>query len=118
MKKILFALLITATTFINAEFTGPDKTPKRDYGSVLEVQRQPIKNVRVNLKGHIIEMIDHHKYMFQDSSGKIILIIKDKVLADVTVSPTTLVEIHGRIHRGRSRIDVTIDVQSIQVIKQ
>jgi uncharacterized protein (TIGR00156 family) len=119
MKKILSILILIVTSLTsvtNADFTGPDNTPKYDYGSVLEVLRHPIKNAKVTLKGYIVDRVDHNKYTFQDNSGKIIVAIKDKLLADVELSPTHLVQIYGRVHRG-SRRQITIDVQHIQIIK-
>lgn len=101
MRKCLFVMALLAVIgtavpsvgqFVSTEQTNPT--------SVKAVLQNPVDDMVVTLRGHIIKKISHDKYIFADSTGQIRIDIDDKYFPYGTpISPTTLVEISGEIDK-------------------
>lgn len=104
--------------FSNAAFIGPDSTVQ--CRSIKEILENPVDDARVVLKGKILEKVKHEKYLFADSTGKILIDIDDKRLRHIDVSPKNTIEIRGEIDVNRwfsGESQIEIDVKFVRIIK-
>ena len=118
MKKIsMGAILCVATIFgANAAMTetmvvaGPGGF-NGDNNVVLTVDQ--VKGMgddsKVWVEGSIIQKNGDEKYLFQDSTGSIIVEIDDDEWHGLVVGPTDVVRIYGEVDHGLFRTKIDID---------
>lgn len=112
MKNLTsFAFLVALTLLCGqpsiARFTGPSTV--QEFKTVAQIKERPIDDVRVLLRGKIVEKVAHERYVFEDETGKILVEIGDKIFHRLPdVSSTTLVEIAGKIESGFGKLEVEV----------
>lgn len=117
MRKCIFVMALLAVIgtavpsvgqFVSTEHTNPT--------SVKAVLQNPVDDMWVTLRGHIIKKISHDKYIFADSTGQIRIDVDDKYFPYGTpINPTTLVEITGEIDK-EFMSSPEVDVKKIIVV--
>ena len=101
MRKCLFAtaLLViigTAVPSVGQFVNNGQATPT----SVKAVLQNPVDDMWVTLRGHIIKKISHDKYVFADSTGQIGIDVDDRYFPyGIPITPATFVEISGEIDK-------------------
>ena len=118
-KSIAATLLVAsgmlcASSTALAQYVGP--THKSIYGSVADVLKNPIKDVRVTLRGKILSRLSHDRYEFSDGTGTIMVEIDDEDFAGQRVDDKTTVEIWGEVDKDLLR-PAEIDVKRLTVIQ-
>ena len=121
MKKISVLTLVTLLP-LSAAFAGPGmKTNNMNnnmmtqnqptYWSVTEVMALP-DNAPVTMRGRITRDMGDNVYMFEDSSGNIMLEIDEEDWNGNTVRVNEMVTIYGNVDKGDNYIE--IDVNSVE----
>jgi TIGR00156 family protein len=64
---------------------------------------------QVVLRGNIVQQISHEKYLFQDSTGTVIVDIDDKDWAGQIVTPQNTVEIYGEVDKDWNSVEVNVE---------
>lgn len=118
--SLMFALVLTvmlafstsqafAKGYKNTSYSGPGP-------ALVTVEQAKTMNddARVALKGHIIQSLGGKDYVFKDATGTITVEISNKRWPDQNISPDDLVEIHGKVDKHFSKLE--IDVK--RIIKQ
>lgn len=127
MKKyILATALLASTTFAFADgytgntaqrttgYTGPANTAVR-LVTVKQAQSMA-DDTYVTMRGKVVQHIKSDKYMFQDSTGQIVVEIDDDLWYGLTLGPNDTVEIIGEIDRDGPWGKVDVDVKNIKKI--
>jgi len=94
---------------ISGGYAGPGPTIV-----TVEQAKAMSDDARVALKGHIIQSLGGEDYVFKDASGTINVEISNKRWRGQNIGPNDIVEIHGKVDREWS--DVEIEVK--RIIKQ
>lgn len=124
MKKLsIMAILCVVAGAAHAGFVGNDNTMSAEGGFV--GNPQPIVTVAQALEmrddtdvvvvGKIVRSVGDEKYVFEDSTGSIMVEIDDDDWRGQTVTPSDKVKISGEIDRGL--IKTEIDVNYIELLK-
>ena len=116
MKKIsLFAML--AIVPMCGAMAGQNKNMMNNqnnqptYWSVTEVVTLP-NNSPVVMRGRITKNMGEQMYLFEDSSGNIMLEIDEEDWNGNTVRVNDIVTVYGKVDKGSNSVE--IDVDSIQ----
>ena len=109
---------MVCASFLSAQgFTG-EKAAKGGFvdgsgtSSAITAVSKALKmrdDTRAILKGNIVKQIAHEKYLFQDSTGEIVVEIDDDDWGGVTVGPNDTVELVGEIDRDFKKIEFDVD---------
>jgi uncharacterized protein (TIGR00156 family) len=119
-RKVL--LLVTLAMLISvlplyAQFAGPG-SPTPVNIDVKSVLANPVDDMWVTIRGHILQKIGRDKYMFSDGTGQIRLDIDDKYFpTGLTITPKTLIQISGEVDVEYYR-SPEIDVKNIVVLPE
>ena len=62
------------------------------------------------LRGNIVKMVKHEKYLFKDATGEIVVEIDDDDWGGVTVGPNDTVELIGEIDKDFNKIEFDVDI--------
>lgn len=92
-------------------FVGPEKATTTVADAKL--QRD---DTYVVLQGNILQRHGHDKYLFQDSTGTIIVDIDNHKWNGLTVTPNDKVEIRGEVDKDWNSTE--IDVESIIILQK
>ncbi len=125
LLPLAFSLVIAAPAF--AAFEGPGTTqPSSQIGMARGFQKNGAAalctsadvmkardDTHCTVEGRIVEKIAGSKdmYIFEDSTGKILVDIDLKKFADRTVTPQNTVRLHGEVdvnHSGQRELDVDV----------
>lgn len=118
MKKISIGAILCALTICGANaattetvvVAGPGGFKGGDT-TILTVDQ--VKGMRddskVWVEGSIIQKNGDEKYLFQDSTGSIIVEIDDDEWHGLVVGPTDVVRIYGEVDHGLFRTKIDID---------
>ena len=85
-------------------FSGPGQT----VGTATAAS-QMRDDVKVRLRGNIINHLGGEKYTFQDSTGTIVVDIDHDKWGGQTITPTDTIEIYGEIDRDWNSVEVEVD---------
>ena len=66
-------------------------------------------NVPVVLEGVIVQRNGDEKYLFQDSTGSIVIEIDDENWGGVTVTPEEVIKIYGDVDKGVFTTEIDVD---------
>lgn len=119
---LLFALLFSVPAQAAYEgpsqkkggFQGPSATPV--VSTVAQAQKAG-DDTRCVLEGHIISQgPEHEVYQFKDETGTMAVEIDDDLFAGRTVTPQTLVRLHGEVDTKLVG-DPEIDVDAFEIVK-
>lgn len=96
----------------NAKQPGKNNTNNQpSYWSVTEVMTLP-DNTPVKLRGRITKNMGDNIYMFEDSSGTVMLEIEEEDWNGKTVRVNDMVTIYGNVDKGPDYTEV--DVYSVE----
>ncbi|MBR5904430.1 MAG: NirD/YgiW/YdeI family stress tolerance protein [Alphaproteobacteria bacterium] len=113
MKKIsLFAMM--AIVPMCGAMAGQNKNmnyKQPTYWSVTEVMTLP-DNSPVVMRGRITKNMGEQMYLFEDSSGNIVMEIDEEDWNGNTVRVNDVVTIYGKVDKGSDSVE--IDVESIE----
>jgi len=113
MKKIsLFAML--AIVPMCGAMAAQNKNMNNNqptYWSVTEVMTLP-DNSPVVMRGRITKNIGEQMYLFEDSSGNIVMEIDEEDWNGNTVRVNDIVTIYGKVDKGDNSVE--IDVESVE----
>jgi uncharacterized protein (TIGR00156 family) len=108
---VLTAVIGLASPLYAGGFVGPSHESGKAITSsaglaVKEILKNPIDDMHVTLRGHILKKISHEKYIFSDGTGEIKVEMGEHRFPDATITPETRVEIHGEVcndfhHHGK-----------------
>lgn len=119
MKKISTSVLVglfaigTATAipiegpvvgYMSGGFVGGD-------GEIVTVEqvKEMRDDVPVVLQGVIVERNGDEKYLFQDSTGSIVVEIDDENWGGLTVGPEEVIKVYGDVDRGIFSTEIDVD---------
>ena len=116
MKKIsLFAVLtlvpLCGAMAMQNNNQAQNNTKQPSYWSVTEVMTLP-DNTPVKLRGRITKNMGDNIYMFEDSSGTVMLEIEEEDWNGKTVRVNDMVTIYGNVDKGPDYTEV--DVYSVE----
>ena len=117
MKKIsLFAMLAIvpmcgAMAGQNKNMMNNQTNNQPTYWSVTEVTTLP-DNSPVVMRGRITKNMGEQMYLFEDSSGNIVLEIDEEDWNGNTVRVNDIVSVYGTVDKGPNSVE--IDVESIE----
>ena len=117
MKKLLVSLMLILFTGAGAVFayeTGGFQENNSTILTVSEAMRLRDDSF-VTLKGNIVKRISNEKYMFKDSTGTMVVKIKDYKWMGQKVGANDTVEISGEIDKDFT--SVKMNVNSIRKLK-
>jgi len=124
MKKLTTLLLIASLATSGAALAKSHDMPYQGGGfsgpasqtvTVSQAQRMA-DDIRVTLKGYIVQQLDHKDYLFKDETGTIQVEIKNHIWNGVTITPEDLVEISGEIDKDWTSVE--IEVKQIRKLSQ
>lgn len=124
MKKLTTLLLIASLATSGAALAKSYDMPYQGGGfsgpasqtvTVSQAQRMA-DDIRVTLKGYIVQQLDHKDYLFKDETGTIQVEIKNHIWNGVTITPEDLVEISGEIDKDWTSVE--IEVKQIRKLSQ
>ena len=119
MKKISVFALMTIVPLCGA-FAGPGMNKNSNnmmrqnqptYWSVTEVSTLP-DNTPVTMRGRITQNMGDNIYVFEDSSGTIMMEIDEEDWNGNTVRVNDIVTVYGNVDKGDNYIE--IDVSSVE----
>jgi len=117
MKKISI-LTVMALLPVYGAMAGPGmknkntmNNPQPAYWSVTEVMTLP-DNAPVTMRGRITKNMGENIYVFEDSSGTIMMEIEEEDWNGKTVRVNDIVTVYGNVDKGNDYIE--IDVNSIE----
>ncbi len=119
LKKIAASLLVAsgvlcAASSAHAQYTGPSQAVA--YKNVADILKNPVDDVRVTLRGKIVNRLSDDMYQFSDGTGIIKVEIDEEDFAGQRVDANTQVEIWGKIDKDLMR-DPEVDVKRLTVIR-
>ena len=119
---VMFGLLGFAVLMANAQegggFTGPDSSGYSGQGGGFTGERQIVTvqqalrfrdDTPVILQGRIVRALGREKYLFEDSTGTIVIEIDHDKWRGLTVGPEDRVEISGEVDKNRHRVEIDVD---------
>ena len=114
--KVIVVVALTLLVYglpAYSQFVGPGKTTVSNVRSILA---NPVDDMWVTLKGHILEKTGRDKYTFSDGTGQIRLDIDEKYFpAGVVVTPETHIQISGEVDVEHYR-SPELDVKNLVVL--
>ena len=116
MKKIsLFAVLalvpLCGAMAMQNNTQSQNNTKQPSYWSVTEVMTLP-DNTPVKMRGRITKNMGDNIYMFEDSSGTVMLEIEEEDWNGKTVRVNDMVTVQGNVDKGADYTE--IDVYSVE----
>lgn len=101
MRKCLFAMVLLVIIGTSVPSVGQFvNNGQATSTTVKAVLQNPVDDMWVTLRGHIIKKISREKYVFADSTGQIGIDVDDRYFPYGTpITPATLVEISGEIDK-------------------
>jgi len=113
---VAVVLTIMVTAFpASGQFVGPGSPSSVDVKSVLA---NPVDDMWVTLKGHILQRVGRDKYTFSDGTGQIRVDVDDKYFPHgVSITPKTYIQISGKVDVEYYR-SPEIDVKNIVVLPE
>lgn len=112
-RHILFmavGLFFFSTLTLWAQFEDPRHTGV----TTVSAAQEAVDDSRVSLTGTILRQLGEERYLFQDSTGTIIVEIDHKDWRNVPVNPDTIVRISGEVERDW--LTKEIDVERVEVM--
>ena len=115
MKKVsMFAIACAAMSgAANAAMTGNIMGGGFAGGENVILTVEQVKgmndNSKVWVEGSIIQKNGDEKYMFQDSTGTIMVEIDDDAWHGLVIGPTDVVRIYGEVDHGLFNTEIDID---------
>jgi len=121
MKKITVTAIagMFAAFAAHADFQGaPNPAPAPQTGGFVGgaetiVTVAQVKDMRddvnVIVKGKILQRAGDEKYLFEDSTGSIIVEIDDKDWRGQTVTPNDTIKLYGEVDRGFLKTEIDVD---------
>lgn len=118
VKGMIFSLFAALAFQSSAQYNGPSKavtiTTVKDVLS--NASSYDKKDVKVTLKGYVIEKVSEEKYWFKDETGKVLLDIEPKHFPSFKFDEKTLVQIEGEVdHEVLEGTEIEVD--SITLVK-
>ena len=87
---------------------GGFKGPGPSFTSVSQA-KQMRDDVRVVLRGNIVQYLGHEKYLFQDSTGTVTVDIDNDDWGGQNITPQDTVEIYGEVDKDWNSVEVDVD---------
>jgi len=112
-RHILFmavGLFFFSTLTLWAQFEDPRHTGV----TTVSAAQEAVDDSRVSLTGTILRQLGEERYLFQDSTGTIIVEIDHEDWRNVPVNPNTIVRISGEVERDW--LTKEIDVERVEVM--
>lgn len=119
LKKIAATLLVAsgvmcAAGTAQAQYIGPSQAVT--YKNVAEILKNPVDDIRVTLRGKIVNRLSDDMYQFTDGTGTIKVEIDEEDFAGQRVDANTQVEIWGKVDKDLMRAP-EVDVKRLTVIR-
>ena len=117
MKKLFVLIILMLFAEIGAGFAYETGGFQENNSTVLTVTEalRLRDDAFVTLKGNIIKRISNEKYMFKDSSGTMVVKIKDYKWMGQRINADDLVEISGEMDKDLT--SVKLNVNSVRKLK-
>ncbi len=114
---ILICLSISSFAYAKGGFKGPNATQTMPNCTVSDVLSAH-DDYKCVLTGKIVSKVpgDDDEYMFQDSTGKLVVEIDDDVFRNIQVSPKNTVKLYGEVDEKR-RKDNEFEAKHLEVVK-
>lgn len=106
------ALLLTSVT--QAQYIGPGNGAPRTPNSLTELLQNPVDGQGVQLRGKLLQQLNHNKYLFSDGLSQIRVQINLEIFPKQAIDDRTEVEIVGRVEKDFMETP-EIDVSGIEV---
>lgn len=123
MKKVysILALSLFLSCVVVSASYAKDKKEKINTGDVITTVAE-LNNTQddsyITLKGYITKKLKHEKYLFQDSTGEVVLDIDKKINKQLKgVDEKTLVEVYGEFDKKDSYDEKhELDVKKVTIL--
>jgi uncharacterized protein (TIGR00156 family) len=115
LKHRLPLALLTAmcVTPLHAQYVGPGTA--RAPTSLTELLQQPVDGQSVQLRGRLLQQLNHDKFLFSDGRSQIRVQIKKAVFPAQPVDDKTELQISGTIEKDFMETP-EIDVDSVELV--
>ncbi len=99
---------------------GMDDDDKDDKNalSVKKLERDPVYNREVVLKGRITKKTGKKEYRFEDRSGDMKMIIEDRLFARKDISENSRVEVTGILKKEGKKREAVFNATRLKVLKK
>ncbi len=114
-RPALFATgLLTLAGLAQAQYIGPGNGSQRSPSSLTELLQNPVDGQGVQLRGKLLQQLNHNKYLFSDGKSQIRIQINAELFPKQAIDDRTEVEIVGRVEKDFMETP-EIDVSAIEV---
>lgn len=119
-RHLLTAIALTTVSgLVSAQYVGPGTM--RNPTSLTEVIQSPVDGQNVQLRGKLLQKLNHNKYLFSDGKSQIRVQIRNEIFPRQAIDDNTEIEIVGQIEKDfmdTPEIDVTnIDIKPVAAVK-
>ena len=116
---VLALALLTVSSLALAQYVGPGTM--RNPTSLTEVIQSPVDGQSVQLRGKLLQKLNHNKYLFSDGKSQIRVQINSENFPKQAIDDRTEIEIVGQVEKDfmdTPEIDVTsVDIKPVAVVK-
>lgn len=113
-RHVVLALAsLTVSSLALAQYVGPGTM--RNPTSLTEVLQSPVDGQSVQLRGKLLQKLNHNKYLFSDGLSQIRVQINNEIFPKQAIDDRTEVEVIGQIEKDFMDT-AEIDVNSVQVL--
>lgn len=116
---VLALALLTVSSLALAQYVGPGTL--RNPTSLTEVVQSPVDGQSVQLRGKLLQKLNHNKYLFSDGKSQIRVQIHSENFPKQAIDDLTEIEIVGQIEKDfmdTPEIDVTsIEIKPVAAVK-
>ncbi len=116
-NAVLAAVLIVVTGLAAAQYIGPGTALARTPTSLNELLLNPLDGQGVQLRGRLLQQLNHNKYLFSDGKSQIRVQVNAEIFPKQAIDDSTEIEILGRVEKDFMETP-EIDVSSIETVVQ
>ncbi|MES2883692.1 MAG: NirD/YgiW/YdeI family stress tolerance protein [Pseudomonadota bacterium] len=110
---LLILAPLTVAGLAQAQYIGPGTT--RAPGSLTELLQNPTDGQSVQLRGRLLQKLNHNKYLFSDGKSQIRVEIEADVFPKQAIDDKTEIEITGEVEKDFMETP-EIDVDRAEVV--
>ena len=111
---VAVAALSAVSGLALAQYVGPGNGSLRTPSSLTELLQSPVDGQGVQLRGKLLQQLNHNKYLFSDGKSQIRVQINLEVFPKQPIDDRTEIEIVGRVEKDFMETP-EIDVSAIEV---
>ncbi|GJL52686.1 NirD/YgiW/YdeI family stress tolerance protein [Candidatus Nitrospira salsa] len=110
LMLIIVGFIVSSALTVSAQFQGAGSADIRTVSAVQEA----IDDSWISLTGTILRQVSAERYLFQDSTGTMVVEIDHDKWRNVSVNPETIVRISGEIDKDWSTTEM--EVETVELV--